>query len=93
MIPDGGDKEISTQLDFPTPDALLGSDCFDQSSDYAKELAALLSEDFGGEFKHLASAASTTSQGWGFGSCAWNNMPAACQMSELPSDIVYGASR
>ncbi|XXG41153.1 hypothetical protein AAC387_Pa01g1681 [Persea americana] len=86
-LPDGGDKEISAQLDFPRGDALLDLDCFEQSSDY---LVALLSEDFGSEY--VASPTSALSQGWGFGSFTWNNMPAACQMSEPPSDNVYGTS-
>lgn len=89
MTPDGGDKEISAQLDFPRGDALLELDCFEESSDY---LEALLGEDFGSEYKHVASPTSALSHGWGFGSCAWNNMPGACQMPELPSDNVYGAS-
>lgn len=81
--PDGVDKEISTQLEF-RPDALLGGDCFEQSSDYAKDLVALLSEDFCGDYKHMSSGTSTSSQGWGLGSCSWNNMPAVCHISELP---------
>eukprot|EP00268_Persea_americana_P059503 TRINITY_DN7307_c1_g1_i1.p1 TRINITY_DN7307_c1_g1~~TRINITY_DN7307_c1_g1_i1.p1 ORF type:complete len:537 (-),score=115.32 TRINITY_DN7307_c1_g1_i1:466-2076(-) len=84
----GGGKEDSTQLDkhvkFLRPDALLGSDCLEQDSDYAKDLAALLSEDFCNDYKYAASGTSTFSQGWVLGSCPWNNMPAVCQMSEHP---------
>ncbi|KAK9283785.1 hypothetical protein L1049_012037 [Liquidambar formosana] len=86
-----GEKEISTQLDFSRPDALLGSDWFEQSTGCVKDqaimtdaIASLLGDDFGNNYKLMGSGPSTSSQGWGFGSCAWNNMPAVCQMSELP---------
>ncbi|XP_077241514.1 transcription factor GAMYB-like isoform X2 [Tasmannia lanceolata] len=82
--PEGGEKEISTRLDFSRPDALLGGDWFDQNSECAKDLAALLGDDFCNDYKHVASGTSTLSQEWELDSCAWNNMPSVCQMSELP---------
>lgn len=75
---------MDKHMKFLRPDALLGSDCLEQDSDYAKDLAALLSEDFCNDYKYAASGTSTFSQGWGLGSCLWNNMPAVCQMSEHP---------
>ncbi|XP_058107546.1 transcription factor GAMYB-like [Magnolia sinica] len=80
----GGDKESIPRLDFTRPDALLGADWFEQSSECANHLAALLNEDFCGDYKHMATGSSTLNQGWGLGSCPWNNMPAVCQMSEFP---------
>lgn len=92
-----GEKEISTRLDTSRPDALLGSDWLEQSNGgCVKEqgvmtdaIAALLGHDCGSDYKHMASGSGTSAlsqqgQGWGLGSCAWNNMPAACQMFELP---------
>ncbi|KAA8519265.1 hypothetical protein F0562_013521 [Nyssa sinensis] len=86
---DRENREISTQLDFSRPDALLGSCWFDQSVAYAKDqgittdaIAVLLVDDLGSDHNQMA-AGTTSSQGWGLGSCAWNNMPAVCQISEL----------
>ena len=88
-----GEKETSTQLDFSRPDLLLGSSWVDQSvggvpKDQAMmndAVATLFSDDFGNSYKNMAPGTPpTSSQGWGFGGCAWNNMPAVCQMSELP---------
>ncbi|KAL6009757.1 hypothetical protein ACLOJK_000186 [Asimina triloba] len=79
-----GDKGNDARLDFSRPDALLGADWLDQSSECANHLAALLSEDFCGDYKNVATGTSTLNPGWGLGSCPWNNMPAVCQMSEFP---------
>ena len=47
-------------------------------------IATLLGDDLSSEYKNMAAATSISNQAWGLGSCAWNNMPAVCQMSELP---------
>ncbi|KAK2991727.1 hypothetical protein RJ640_004255 [Escallonia rubra] len=88
---DGEKKENSCEVDFSRPDALLGSCWLEQSVACAKNrgamtdaIAALLGDDLGSDFKNMAAGTSTSSQGWGYGSCTWNNMPAVRQMSELP---------
>ncbi|KAI8021617.1 Transcription factor GAMYB [Camellia lanceoleosa] len=87
---DGETKETVTQLDFSRPDALLGSCWLGQSVACAKDQgigtdarAVALGDDLGNDYKHMA-AGTALSPGWGFVSCSWNNMPAVCQMSELP---------
>ncbi|XP_059649305.1 transcription factor GAMYB-like [Cornus florida] len=83
-------KKNLTQLDLSRPDALLGSCWLEQRFVCAKDqgimtdaIAAILGDDLANNHKHLA-AASASNQAWRFGSCTWNNMPAVCQMSELP---------
>ncbi|KAK4476665.1 hypothetical protein RD792_015825 [Penstemon davidsonii] len=64
------------KLNYSRPDAILGSCWFEQSSSPRKKqrsvvtdaVAALLGDDMG----------------WGLSSCNWNNMPAVCQMTDLP---------
>ncbi|CAK9142143.1 unnamed protein product [Ilex paraguariensis] len=84
-------KQNSTQLDFSRPDALLGSCWLEQGVACAKDqgvttdaITTLLGDDLGSDFKNMTPGTSSSSQGWGFGSCSWNNMPAVCQMTELP---------
>lgn len=86
-----GEKETLTQLDFSRPDVLLGSNWIDQSTGGPKDqammndaVASLFSDDFGNNYKNMASGTPTSNQGWGLGCCAWNNLPPVCQMSELP---------
>lgn len=81
-------KGTSSLFDVNHSDSLLASDWLDHGSSYVKEpiimtdaIASLLGDDLGNEYKQMTP---TSSQGWGFGSCAWNNMPAVCQISELP---------
>ena len=94
---DGEKKETTTQLDFSRPDALLDSCWLGRSVTYAKdheglttdtaaEAATALGDDdsHNNDYKPHMGAGATLNQGWGFGSCAWNNMPSVCQMSELP---------
>ncbi|KAA8514767.1 hypothetical protein F0562_017946 [Nyssa sinensis] len=84
-----GEKEGSaTQVDFSRPDALLGSCWLEQSVACAKDqsittdaIAALLGDDLHNDYKNMA-AGTTSSQGWGLGSCGWNNMVSVYQMSE-----------
>lgn len=85
------ERESTKQLALTRPDVLLGSDWLEQSSGCGKEqaivtdaIATLLGDDLATDYKHMAAGSSTSSQGWGLGSCAWNNMPAVCQMSDLP---------
>ncbi|CAI0548936.1 unnamed protein product [Linum tenue] len=79
-----------------SPDALLTSDWLEQGSGsgyggkdqvvMTDAIAALLGDDLSSDYKQMAAAgtSSAPSQGWVLGSCPWNNMPAVCQMSELP---------
>lgn len=78
-------------MDITHPDALLASDWLEDGSGYVEDqdfmldnIAPLLSDDFSSDFEQMSTGASTSNQGWGLGSCAWNSMPAVCQMSELP---------
>ncbi|XVE52359.1 hypothetical protein DITRI_Ditri02bG0116600 [Diplodiscus trichospermus] len=84
-------KETPTRLDSNHPDTLLASNWVEQSYGYDKEqtiindgIATLLGDDLSSEYKDMAAETSISSQAWGLGSCGWNNMPAVCQMSELP---------
>lgn len=88
--PDRG-KGTTTSFDVNQCDALLASDWLDHGSSFVKDpvvmtdaIASLLGDDLGNEYKQMTTGTSASSQGWGFGSCAWNNMPAVCQISELP---------
>ncbi|CAL1377132.1 unnamed protein product [Linum trigynum] len=77
-------------------DALLPSDWLEQGSGkgygvkdqvvMTDAIAALLGDDLSSDYKQMAASGTSSgpSQGWVLGSCAWNNMPAVCQMSELP---------
>ncbi|GAV91174.1 Myb_DNA-bind_6 domain-containing protein [Cephalotus follicularis] len=85
------EKEISAGLDIIRPDALLASGWLEQGCAYVKDqanmtdtLVTLLGEDLGTDYKQMSSGISTPIQEWGLGSCAWNNMPAVCQISEFP---------
>lgn len=84
-------EKESSNLYVSQPDALLASDWFEHGSSYVKDpivmndaIATLLGDDLRSEYKQISTGTSAPSQGWGFSSCAWNNMPAVCQMSELP---------
>lgn len=85
------EKETRTGLNFMRPDALLAGDWFEQSSGYMKDqsfmtdaIATILGDDLATDYKHMVPGTSTSSQGCGLRPCAWNNMPAVCQMSDLP---------
>ncbi|OWM78507.1 transcription factor GAMYB-like [Punica granatum] len=86
------EQEIPIQWDYSRPDALLASsDWFGLQSGPFKEqapisdsIATLLGDDLTSDYKQTAEAYGSSDQGWGFGSYAWNNMPAVCQMSEFP---------
>ncbi|KAJ6804739.1 transcription factor GAMYB-like [Iris pallida] len=84
-------REIKPRPDFLRPDALLGTSWFVENSQVAKEhcdmntaLATLLGDSFSGGHNHVAAGTSTCSHGFDIESYPWNNMPPACQMSELP---------
>lgn len=84
-------NEAPIRLDSCHPDTLLASNWLEQGSGYDKDqtimtdsIATLLGDDLSSEYKNMAAGTSISSQAWGLGSCAWNNMPAVCQMSELP---------
>ncbi|XP_007010686.2 PREDICTED: transcription factor GAMYB [Theobroma cacao] len=84
-------KEAPIRLDSTRPDTLLASNWLEQGCVYDKDqtimsdaIATLLGDDLSSEYKNMAAGTSISSQAWGLGSCAWNNMPAVCQMSELP---------
>lgn len=85
------EKESRTRLNFMRPDALLAGDWLEQSSGYIEgqsfmtdAIATILGDDLAADYKHMAPGTSTSSQGCGLISCAWNNMPAVYQMSDLP---------
>ncbi|WCJ39249.1 myb domain protein 33 [Euphorbia peplus] len=85
------EEEINIQLDLTRPDALLAADWLGHGSGYIKDqvtmtdnIATLLGDDLSSDYKQMSAGASAPNQGWGLGSCAWNVMPAVCQMSELP---------
>lgn len=85
------EKETRTRLNFMRPDALLAGDWLEQSSGYVKDqssmtdaIATFLGDDLAADYKHMVPGTSTSSQGCGLSSYAWNNMPAVCQMSDLP---------
>ncbi|KAF2300869.1 hypothetical protein GH714_017933 [Hevea brasiliensis] len=82
------EKETTNRLDITRPDALLASDWLEQGSGYIKDqviitdnIVTLLGDDLSSDYKQMSAGASTSNQGWGLSSCAWNNMPAVCQMS------------
>ncbi|KAJ9179503.1 hypothetical protein P3X46_011285 [Hevea brasiliensis] len=90
------EKETTTLLDVTCPDILQASDWLEQGSGYIKDqvvmmdnIATLLGDDLSSHYKQMSAGASTSNQGWRLGSCVWNNMPAVCQMSELPSENCY----
>ncbi|CAN0862834.1 Transcription factor MYB33 [Linum grandiflorum] len=77
------ERERDTTVDMTRPDALFDSDWLEQGSGVKDQvvmtdaIAALLGDDLSSEYKQMAGAGT-------LGSCAWNNMPAVRQMSELP---------
>ncbi|KAG4148443.1 hypothetical protein ERO13_D05G286100v2 [Gossypium hirsutum] len=84
-------KEAPIRLDSSRPDTLLASNWLEQGSGYDKDqailtdaISSLLGDDLRSEYKNVEEGTSISSQAWGLDSCAWNNMPAVCQMSELP---------
>lgn len=90
------EQETTTRLNITRPDALLASDWIEQDSSYVKDqvvmtdnIASLLGDDLSSDYKQMSAEASTSNEGWGLSSCAWNNMPAVCQMSEFPSENCY----
>lgn len=85
------EKEPEKPLDTIRPDALLASDWLEQSLGCGKDhtimsdaLASFLGDGLSTDYKHIATGNSSLSQEWSFGYCAWNNMPAVCQMSDFP---------
>ncbi|KAE8686290.1 Transcription factor GAMYB [Hibiscus syriacus] len=79
------------RLDSCCHDTLLASSWLEQGCGYDKDqtvmtnsIATLLGDDLSSEDKNMAAGTSISSQAWGRDSCAWNSMPAVCQMSELP---------
>ncbi|KAI3448750.1 hypothetical protein Pfo_005415 [Paulownia fortunei] len=90
-ILDGERKKILNHLDCSRPDAILGSYWFGQNASQLKQegsatdaIAALLGDDLGTELKKTSASASASASTWGLSSCSWNNMPAVCQMSDIP---------
>ncbi|PIN10804.1 hypothetical protein CDL12_16603 [Handroanthus impetiginosus] len=81
-ILDGEQKETLNDLICSRPDAVLGSCWVEQSASQdstTETIAALLGAELGTDMTTSASASM-----WGLNSCTWNNMPAVCQMSEIP---------
>ncbi|XP_012459899.1 transcription factor MYB33 isoform X2 [Gossypium raimondii] len=85
------EKEAPIWSDGRCPDILLASNWLEQGSGYDKDetimidaIATLLSDDLSSEYTSMLAGTSVSSQAWEPSCCAWNNMPAVCQMSELP---------
>ncbi|XAR54504.1 hypothetical protein NMG60_11029655 [Bertholletia excelsa] len=85
-----GVKKDGNQLDFSRPDALLGTCWIGPSVACSKgqdmmtdAITTALGDDLGHDYKQM-SPGTPLNQGWGLSSCAWNNMPAVCQMTDLP---------
>ncbi|MBA0726007.1 hypothetical protein Golax_001863 [Gossypium laxum] len=85
------EKEAPIWSDGRCPDILLASNWLEQDSGYDKDqtimidaIATLLSDDLSSEYTSMLAGTSVSSQAWEPSWCAWNNMPAVCQMSELP---------
>ncbi|KAL3829836.1 hypothetical protein ACJIZ3_018638 [Penstemon smallii] len=77
-----------TTFDCSRPDAILGSCWVEQSASSSKKrshvtdaISSLLGDDMGDEYSTTTYASVSN---WGLSSCTWNNMPAVCQMSDLP---------
>ncbi|KZV39952.1 transcription factor GAMYB-like [Dorcoceras hygrometricum] len=84
VILDEDRKENLNHLDCSPPDAVLGSCWLEQSGSTVKQRGSIteaifLGDDLGSELKNMSSRTS----GWGLGSCTWNNMPSAYQMSDI----------
>ncbi|KAK8496632.1 hypothetical protein V6N12_063892, partial [Hibiscus sabdariffa] len=84
------ENEAPIQLDGWC-DTLLASNWLEQDYGYHKDqaimtdsMATLLGNDVSSEYRNMAAGTSISNQAWALGSCAWNNMPAVCQMPELP---------
>lgn len=82
--------EIPAHCDLMRPDALLASDWFGLGSGSLKDqstvsdsMVSLLGDDLCNDYKQSIGTC-TSDQEWRLNSCAWNNMPSACQMPELP---------
>ncbi|KAF7824797.1 transcription factor GAMYB-like [Senna tora] len=85
------DNQTMPILNITRPDVLLASDWFEQDSGCGKNpnfmtdsIATLLGDDLATDYKYITAETSTSSQVWGLDCCTWNNMPAVCQMSDLP---------
>ena len=87
--PDSG-NQITSLLNFSQPDFLLGSDWYEQCSGndrnqsiFYDATSMFLDDQSATDYKHMTAGTSNPSQVREFGSCAWNNMPAVCQVSDL----------
>ncbi|KAE8721571.1 putative serine-threonine protein kinase, plant-type [Hibiscus syriacus] len=85
------EKETPIRLEGSRPDTLLSSTWLEPGSGYDEDqailtdaISTLLGDDLSIDYKNMADGTSISGQAWGLDSCAWNNMPAVCQMSELP---------
>ncbi|XP_010558042.1 PREDICTED: transcription factor GAMYB-like isoform X2 [Tarenaya hassleriana] len=97
-MPERETNEKTPLLDITRPDVLLASSWLDHGLGLglAKEttmsdaLVALLGNEFGNEYMHIAvgtsssSSSSSSGQAQAVGFCPWSNMPPVCQMTELP---------
>lgn len=86
------EQEIPTQYDYTRPDALLASSGwfglqsgpFKGQAPMSDSIATLLGDDLTSDYKQTAEAYVSIDQGQQIGSYSWNNMPAVCQIPELP---------
>lgn len=87
--PDSG-NQIMSLSNFSRPDFLLGSDWYEQCSGndqnqsiFYDATSMFLEDQSATNYIHMTAGTSNPSQVREFGSCAWNNMPAVCQVSDL----------
>ncbi|KAI4323636.1 hypothetical protein L6164_023227 [Bauhinia variegata] len=86
------ENQTMSMLDISRIDTLLASDWAEQNlrnnqnqTINTDAVATLLGDDLATDYKQMSTAGtSASSQVWGLGSCSWNNMPAVCQMPDLP---------
>lgn len=91
VLTPNSENQTMSMLNITRPDVLLASDWLEQGSGCGKNqaimtdsIATLLGDDLTTSYMHMTAETSTFSQVWGLDSCTWNNMPAVCQMSDLP---------
>lgn len=85
--PDSENQTMS--MLYTRPDFLLASEWHEQGSGHVKSQAittnatsTLHEDDSAIDYKHMTAGTSKSSQVWEHCSCAWNNMPAICQVSD-----------
>ncbi|KAH6814844.1 hypothetical protein C2S51_023862 [Perilla frutescens var. frutescens] len=73
-----------SKVDYSRPDAILGSCWVKQGSPGSKQKGPTADSNAARLGDNLGTNTSASASTWGFSSCSWNNMPAVCQMSDIP---------